>query len=547
MKSYSGKCVNPGIAIAPITIIKSNDNKVQKNTACDSKTESDRLISSAFLVIKRLQKAKENVGKDAADIFESHIMLLSDDSDVSFLNLANKIIYEESVNAEYAVQKTAETIKMQFENESSDYLRARVEDITHIEGMVIDELCGLDSYVNLNGPSVIVAKELSPEKLLSLPKECVKGIVTVAGSEFSHTAILASDMDVPYITGVDADIMLTTTTDAFDTSLDAALDALEGVIITEADEETKKLYNKKAQRDKEKKAISMNNLGQMLSQIPIKLYANIGNPKEAKAADECDAAGIGLFRSEFLYMGRRILPDEEEQFEAYVQALDIMGDKPVIIRTIDIGDDKAVKCLQQFNKSDSKDAARGIQVCFDNPEIFTTQIRALLRAAYNRNLIIMFPMITSQSEVKKAVDFINDAATELKSEGAGYAIPPIGIMVETPEAVTILEDIAPLIDFVSIGTNDLTRCMLADGSISDGDEENGDYKAHHPAVLKLIRETVKRAHGVNLEVGICGALGADASLAEFFLEIGVDELSMPPSKIHKMAFAIYEALKNEKI
>lgn len=547
MRSYSGKCVNPGIAIAPITIIKSNDNKVQKNTACDSKTESDRLISSAFLVIKRLQKAKENVGKDAADIFESHIMLLSDDSGVSFLNLANKIICEESVNAEYAVQKTAETIKMQFENESSDYLRARVEDITHIEGMVIDELCDFDSYVNLNVPSVIVAKELSPEKLLSLPKEYVKGIVTVAGSEFSHTAILAAGMDVPYITGVDADIMLTTHLAGLDTTPDAVLDAAEGVIFTEVDEEMKRRYNKKVQCAKEKKAISINNLGEMLSHVPIKLYANIGTAIEAREADRCDAAGIGLFRSEFLYMGRRTLPDEQEQFEAYVEALEAMGNKPVIIRTIDIGDDKVVKCVQQYNKRDSKVVTRGIQVCFDNPEIFTVQIRALLRAAYNRNLKIMFPMITSASEVKEAIGFVNAAARELEREGVRYAIPPIGIMVETPKAVTILEDIAPLIDFVSIGTNDLTRCMLAGGSISDGDEENGDYKAHHPAVLKLIRETVKRAHGVNLEVGICGALGADASLAEFFLEIGVDELSMPPSKIHKMAFAIYETLKNEKI
>lgn len=558
MIAYSGKTVNEGIAVAKIQILKGNVDSIKRVSDCDANMECGRLAASIKVVIEKLKIAiaeednaagnkadGDRVAKDIREILAAHVLLLEDESEGSLFDRAKCIIMEEAVNAEYAVHRAVELICDEFSKTQSDYLRARGEDVLHVGKMIINELCGYEDAFHLSQPSIIVTSELSPEVLTSLPGEFVKGIVTVTGSPLSHTAIIAGNMNIPYITGVCFDEAGSRPrslkaggleTLNLDESKMSILDATKGVLYYNADETLIDEYKHKTEQEAEKAKENINKLSDIMPLLPIKLMANIASADEAQAAAKSGAAGVGLFRSEFLYMDRKTLPSEQEQYEAYVKVLDAFDGKPVIIRTIDIGADKSAECISLPKETNPALGTRGIRISFSNDELFTTQLRALLRASYNHILKIMFPMITSKWEVEKAIETVKKVATTLKEESIPIGNPSIGIMIETPAAALTLEEIAPLIDFVSIGTNDLTQYTIALDRLSGELDEY--YDAHHPAVLELIRMTAKKAHDAGIEVGICGALGGDTSLAKFFMDIGIDELSMALGKIPQMADAI---------
>ena len=538
MITYSGKTVNEGIAVAKVQILKGNVASIERVSDCDVDRECERLSTSLNAVKDKLKASADEASGTTKEIIEVHALLLEDESEGSLFGRANGIIREEAVNAEYAVNKSVELICDEFEKMQSDYLRARGEDVIHVGKMIINALCGYEDDFKLSQPSIIVTSELSPEVLASLQREFVKGIVTVTGTPLSHTAIIAGNMNIPYITGISQPLEEI----GLDESKMAILDATKGVLYFDSDELMIDEYKKKSEREADKAKENIKKLRDIMPHLPVKLYANIASADEALLAAEGGAAGVGLFRSEFLYMDRETLPSEQEQYEAYVRALDAFDGKPVIIRTIDIGADKSAECVSLPKETNPALGTRGIRISFSNEELFTTQLRALLRASYNHNLKVMFPMIASRWEVEKAIDTVKKVAAALKEEGIPTGNPSMGIMVETPAAVLTLEEIAPLIDFVSIGTNDLTQYTLALDRLSGKLDEY--YDAHHPAVLTLISMAAKKAHLAGIEVGICGALGADTSLAQFFIDIGIDELSMSPNKIPLMADAIFAKMGN---
>lgn len=551
---YSGKTVNEGIAVAKIRVLEGSVASIERVSVCDIGRERERLAASVAAAAEKLKIAlteedkaagdkseRDSVAKDIREIIEAHVLLLEDESEGSLFNRADGIIRKETVNAEYAVHRAVEIICDEFAKTESDYLCARSEDVLHVGKMIINELCGYKDKFYLSEPSIIVASELSPEGLTSLPKEFVKGIVTVTGSPLSHTAMIAGNMNIPYVTGVhfcdENGIWQSLTKTDIDESKMSILDATKGVFYYDADKVMINEYKKRSEREADKEEENIKKLADIMPLLPIKLMANIASADEAQAAAKGGASGVGLFRSEFLYMDRETLPGEQEQYEAYVKVLDAFNGKPVIIRTIDIGADKSAGCISIPKETNPALGTRGIRISFSNEELFTTQLRALLRASYKHNLKIMFPMITSKWEVEKAIETVKKVATTLKEESIPIGNPSIGIMVETPAAALTLEEIAPLIDFVSIGTNDLTQYTIALDRLSGELDEY--YDAHHPAVLELIRMTAKKAHDAGIEVGICGALGGDTSLAKFFMDIGIDELSMAPGKIPMMADVIY--------
>ena len=538
MITYSGKTVNEGIAVAKIKILKGSAASIERVSVCDANRERERLVTALKAVGEKLVISADKATGDIKEIIAAHVLLLEDESDGSLFDRANGIIREEAVNAEYAVHKAMELVCDEFSKTQSDYLRARGEDVHHVGKMIINELCGCEDDFQLSEPSIIVTSELSPEVLASLQREFVKGIVTVTGTPLSHTAIIAGNMNIPYITGISQPLEEI----GLDESKMAILDAIKGVLYCDPDELMIDEYKKKSEREADKAKENIKKLRDIMPHLPVKLYANIASADEALLAAEGGAAGVGLFRSEFLYMDRETLPSEQEQYEAYVRALDAFDGKPVIIRTIDIGADKSAECVSLPKETNPALGTRGIRISFSNEELFTTQLRALLRASYDHNLKIMFPMIASRWEVEKAIDTVKKVAAALKEEGIPTGNPSIGIMVETPAAVLTLEEIAPLIDFVSIGTNDLTQYTLALDRLSGKLDEY--YDAHHPAVLTLISMAAKKAHLAGIEVGICGALGEDTSLAQFFIDTGIDELSMSPNKIPLMADAIFARMGN---
>lgn len=542
MKTFTGKIVNSGYALAKVRIIPDMNLDIKMIRDCDCTEELNRLGDAISSVTRQLEQMRDKFDaqksadkREGADIIETHLVFLADKSEESLIGHAEKIIKDEKVNAEYALKVAGCDLAGKFAEGKSEYLSARNEDIGHLTRMLTCKLMNIENEVILTEDSIILAEELSPEELTSLEAGYVKGIVTKKGSPLSHTSIIAGNMNVPYLTGMDFE---------GESSLDklfengglSAIDAKKGQFIYEPDEKTCNEI-KECIRNQEKEAEEITeNASEAIASSPIKLYANIGNPNEVEKATANHAMGIGLFRSEFLYMDSDEVPDEETQYRAYVRALDAMEGKPVIVRTIDIGADKEAKCLSMPTEANPALGLRGIRISFANPELFNTQLRALLRAAYNRNLKIMFPMIASKWEVQKAKDAVKQTAEELKREGIDCSIPPIGIMVETPAAVMIMDELAPLVDFVSIGTNDLTQYTIALDRCSDNLAEY--YDAHHEAVLRLIEMTCKEAHKYNVEVGICGELGSDMELAERFYKMGIDELSMASSKIPAAAYAL---------
>lgn len=529
MQVYSGKSVFRGIAIGKISVYRKNEQQVKRVRTEDTKGELARYEVAKAAAVEQLQelyqKALKEVGEANAAIFEIHQMML-DDGDYN--ESVENIIETQKVNAEYAVAVTGDNFAQMFRAMDDDYMRERAADVKDISERVLSVLHGGQKRkVVTDEPVIIVADDLAPSETVQLEKDMVLSFVTVHGSVNSHTAILARTMAVPALIGTE-ELPLDDTVDG---KL-AVVDGLNGKIYVEPDAQTLEEMQKRQQAEQEKKELLQLLKGKenvTLDGKKIMLYANIGNIKDLATAIQNDAGGIGLFRSEFIYLEKDRYPTEEEQFSIYKTAVETMAGKRVIIRTLDIGADKQCEYFKMDKEENPALGYRAIRICLTRPEIFKTQLRALFRASAYGNLAIMYPMITSLWEVKRIKEIVEEVKAELNAEQLEFGNPQQGIMIETPAAVMMSGELAKEVDFFSIGTNDLTQYTLA----IDRQNPKLDkfYDAHHPAVLSMIRMTVENAHKAGIWAGICGELGADTSLTKEFLAMGVDELSVSPGSI----------------
>lgn len=529
MQVYSGKSVFRGIAIGKISVYRKNEQQVKRVRTEDTKGELARYEAAKAAAIEQLQelyqKALKEVGEANAAIFEIHQMML-DDGDYN--ESVENIIETQKVNAEYAVAVTGDNFAQMFRAMDDDYMRERAADVKDISERVLSILNGgQKGKVVTDEPVIIVADDLAPSETVQLEKDMVLSFVTVHGSVNSHTAILARTMAIPALIGTE-ELPLDDTVDG---KL-AVVDGLNGKIYVEPDAQTLEEMKKRRQAELEKKELLHLLKGKenvTLDGKKIMLYANIGNIKDLATVIQNDAGGIGLFRSEFIYLEKDRYPTEEEQFSIYKTAVETMAGKRVIIRTLDIGADKQCEYFKMDKEENPALGYRAIRICLTRPEIFKTQLRALFRASAYGNLAIMYPMITSLWEVKRIKEIVEEVKAELNAEQLEFGNPQQGIMIETPAAVMMSEELAKEVDFFSIGTNDLTQYTLA----IDRQNPKLDkfYDAHHPAVLSMIRMTVENAHKAGIWAGICGELGADTSLTKEFLAMGVDELSVSPGSI----------------
>ena len=529
MQVYSGKSVFGGIAIGKISVYRKNEQQVKRVRTEDTKGELARYEAAKAAVVEQLQelyqKALKEVGEANAAIFEIHQMML-DDGDYN--ESVENIIETQKVNAEYAVAVTGDNFAQMFRAMDDDYMRERAADVKDISERVLSVLNGCrKGQVITDEPVIIVADDLAPSETVQLEKDMVLSFVTVHGSVNSHTAILARTMAIPALIGTE-ELPLDDTVDG---KL-AVVDGLNGKIYVEPDSQTLEAMKKRRQAELEKKELLQLLKGKenvTLDGKKIMLYANIGNIKDLATVIQNDAGGIGLFRSEFIYLEKDRYPTEEEQFSIYKTAVETMAGKRVIIRTLDIGADKQCEYFKMDKEENPALGYRAIRICLTRPEIFKTQLRALFRASAYGNLAIMYPMITSLWEVKRIKEIVEEVKAELTAEQLEFGNPQQGIMIETPAAVMMSGELAKEVDFFSIGTNDLTQYTLA----IDRQNPKLDkfYDAHHPAVLSMIRMTVENAHKAGIWAGICGELGADTSLTKEFLAMGVDELSVSPGSI----------------
>ena len=529
MQVYSGKSVFGGIAIGKISVYKKNEQQVKRVRTEDTKGELARYEAAKAAAVEQLQelyqKALKEVGEANAAIFEIHQMML-DDGDYN--ESVENIIETQKVNAEYAVAVTGGNFAQMFRAMDDDYMRERAADVKDISERVLSVLNGgQKGKVVTDEPVIIVADDLAPSETVQLEKDMVLSFVTVHGSVNSHTAILARTMAIPALIGTE-ELPLDDTVDG---KL-AVVDGLNGKIYVEPDAQTLEEMKKRRQAEQEKKELLQLLKGKenvTLDGKKIMLYANIGNIKDLATVIQNDAGGIGLFRSEFIYLEKDQYPTEEEQFSIYKTAVETMAGKRVIIRTLDIGADKQCEYFKMDKEENPALGYRAIRICLTRPEIFKTQLRALFRASAYGNLAIMYPMITSLWEVKRIKEIVEEVKAELTAEQLEFGNPQQGIMIETPAAVMMSGELAKEVDFFSIGTNDLTQYTLA----IDRQNPKLDkfYDAHHPAVLSMIRMTVENAHKAGIWAGICGELGADTSLTKEFLAMGVDELSVSPGSI----------------
>ena len=537
MQCFQGKSVYKGIAMGPIVVLKKNDYQVKRTRIEDTEAEVKRVDEALKASQEQLQKlydkAVREVGEASAAIFEVHQMMLEDED---YLEAIQNMVRTEQVNAEYAVAVTGDNFAEMFASMDDDYMKARSADIKDISERLVRNLSG-QGDVDLSSiePSIIVADDLSPSETVQMDKDKILAFVTVHGSTNSHTAILARMMNIPALIGVKMDL------EAFQSGMTAVVDGFQGIVTFDPDEETKVQTETKMQEEAEKLKLLQELKGKenvTLDGRKINIYANIGSVGDIGYVMENDAGGIGLFRSEFLYLGRNDFPTEEEQFQAYKQAVQMMAGKKVIIRTLDIGADKQVDYFNLGNEDNPAMGYRAIRICLRQPEIFKTQLRALLRAAVYGNLSIMYPMITSTEEVKKIYEIVAEVEEELKAQEIQYKIPEQGIMIETPAAAIISDKLAEMVDFFSIGTNDLTQYTLA----IDRQNEKLDefYNPHHEAILRMIQMVVDNAHKCGKWAGICGELGADATLTEQFVRMGLDELSVAPSMVLKLRKIVRE-------
>lgn len=528
MEVYNGKSVFSGIAIGRISVYKKGEQQVKRNRITDIDAELGRFEDAKKTAIEQLQglydKALKEVGEANAAIFEVHQMMLDDgDYNESITN----IIKSQEVNAEYAVASTGDNFSQMFAAMEDDYMRARAADIKDISERLIAVLSGKDSgAIGADEPAIIVADDLAPSETVQMDKDMVLSFVTVHGSLNSHTAILARTMAIPALVG---------TLLPLDESVDGKLgivDGGEGVIYVDPDEKTLEEMKKRQQEELQKKEMLQSLKGKeniTLDGQKIMLYANIGNIKDLATVLQNDAGGIGLFRSEFIYLDSEDYPTEEEQFLIYKQVAETMAGKRVIIRTLDIGADKQCDYFEMEHEENPAMGCRAIRICLTRPEIFKTQLRALFRASAYGNIAIMYPMITSVKEVRRIKEIVAEVKAELDEVGIPYGNPEQGIMIETPAAVIVGDELAKEVDFFSIGTNDLTQYTLAiDRQNTKLDEF---YDSHHPAILRMISMVVESAHKAGIWAGICGELGADQTLTKDFLAMGVDELSVSPGSI----------------
>ena len=537
MQSYQGKSVYKGIAMGPVVVLKKNDYQVKRtrieNPEAEIKRVDEALEKSKEQLQKLYDKAVQEVGEASAAIFEVHQMMLEDDD---YLEAIQNTIRTEQINAEYAVAATGDNFAEMFASMDDDYMKARSADIKDISERLVRNLSGQDDAdLSSIEPSIIVADDLSPSETVQMDKDKILAFVTVHGSTNSHTAILARMMNIPALIGVDMDL------EELHTGMEAVVDGFQGTVIFEPDEPVKAQTTEKMAEEAEKLRLLQELKGKenvTLDGHKINIYANIGSVGDIGYVMENDAGGIGLFRSEFLYLGRNDFPTEEEQFQAYKQAVQMMAGKKVIIRTLDIGADKQVDYFNLGNEDNPAMGYRAIRICLKQPEIFKTQLRALLRAAVYGNLSIMYPMITSTEEVKKIYEIVAEVEEELKAQEIQYKIPEQGIMIETPAAAIISDRLAEMVDFFSIGTNDLTQYTLA----IDRQNEKLDefYNPHHEALLRMIQMVVDNAHKCGKWAGICGELGADTTLTEEFVRMGLDELSVAPSMVLKLRKIVRE-------
>ena len=542
MQYFQGKSVYKGIVMGPVAVLKKNDYQVKRARIEDPEAEVKRVKEAVEVSKKQLgrlyDKAVREVGEASAAIFEVHQMMLEDED---YLESMENMIRTELVNAEYAAAATGDNFAEMFAAMDDEYMKARSADVKDISERLVRNLSGEgDNDLSSMEPSIIVADDLSPSETVQMDKEKILAFVTVHGSTNSHTAILARMMNIPALIGVPMDL------NGLKTGMTAVVDGFSGQVIFEPEEDVQKETEKRIQEEAEKQKL-LEELKGKENVTPdgrkINIYANIGSVGDLGYVMENDAGGIGLFRSEFLYLGRNDFPTEEEQFQAYKQAVQTMAGKKVIIRTLDIGADKQVEYFNLGKEENPALGYRAIRICLKQPEIFKAQLRALFRAAVYGNLSVMYPMITSTEEVEKIYAIVAEVEEELKAQEVQYKIPEQGIMIETPAAVMISDRLAEMVDFFSIGTNDLTQYTLA---IDRQNEQLDDfYNPHHEAVLRMIRMVVENAHKCGKWAGICGELGADLTLTEQFVRMGVDELSVAPSMILKLRKIVREMKAEE--
>jgi len=537
MQIYKGKSVFGGIAIGKISVYKKDEQLVKRVKIEDADAEMERYTEARNIAAAQLQKlydkALKEVGEANAAIFEVHQMMLEDED---YNESVENIIRSQMVNAEYAVASTADNFAQMFEAMDDDYMRGRAADVRDISERVITVLAGgAGSGLDSDEPVIIAADDLAPSETVQLDKDKVLSFVTAHGSENSHTAILARTMGIPALigTGIDLD-------EAVDGKL-GIVDGTNGVVYVDPDAELLEEMKKKQQEEQEKKRLLQTLKGKeniTLDGQKVMLYANVGNIKDLGIALQNDAGGIGLFRSEFIYLGQDHYPTEEEQFQIYKTVAETMAGRRVIIRTLDIGADKQCDYFELDKEDNPAMGLRAIRICLTRPEIFKTQLRALFRASVYGNINIMYPMIISVDEVRQIKAIVEEVKAELTEQGIEYGNPAQGIMIETPASVMMSRELAEEVDFFSIGTNDLTQYTLAiDRQNSKLDKF---FDSHHPAVLRMIQMTVENAHKAGIWCGICGELGADQALTKDFLAMGVDELSVSPGSILPLRKIILE-------
>lgn len=537
MQIYKGKSVFGGIAIGKISVYKKDEQLVKRVKIEDADAEMERYTDARNIAAAQLQKlydkALKEVGEANAAIFEVHQMMLEDED---YNESVENIIHSQMVNAEYAVASTADNFAQMFEAMDDDYMRGRAADVRDISERVITVLAGgAGSGLDSDEPVIIAADDLAPSETVQLDKDKVLSFVTAHGSENSHTAILARTMGIPALIGTGIDL---------DETVDGKLgivDGTNGVVYVDPDAELLEEMKKKQQEEQEKKRLLQTLKGKeniTLDGQKVMLYANVGNIKDLGIALQNDAGGIGLFRSEFIYLGQDHYPTEEEQFQIYKTVAETMAGRRVIIRTLDIGADKQCDYFELDKEDNPAMGLRAIRICLTRPEIFKTQLRALFRASVYGNINIMYPMIISVDEVRQIKAIVEEVKAELAEQGIEYGNPAQGIMIETPASVMMSRELAEEVDFFSIGTNDLTQYTLAiDRQNSKLDKF---FDSHHPAVLRMIQMTVENAHKAGIWCGICGELGVDQALTKDFLAMGVDELSVSPGSILPLRKIILE-------
>ena len=529
MITIKGKSVFGGVSIGKIMFYKRNEKVIKRTHVDDVDAEWKRFCDAKDTAVSQLKelydKAIEDVGEANAMIFEIHQMMFED---LDYLESIENIIRTQEVNAEFAVATTADNFAQMFAAMDDAYMQGRAADVKDVSERVLDILCGVSGGMKeMTEPCIIAADDLAPSETVQLDKSKVLGFATMYGSSNSHTAILARTMNIPAVIGLGEDLLT-----KYDGKM-AVIDGFTGMLYIDPDEETMKVMEEKRAKDQEQKALLEQLKGKenvTKSGQKINVYANIGNVSDVGAVLKNDAGGIGLFRSEFLYLENSDFPTEEQQFAVYKQVAENMAGKKVIIRTLDIGADKQVDYFGLDKEENPALGYRAIRICLTRKEIFKTQLRALYRAAMFGNISIMFPMIISVAEVHEIKAIIAEVKEELKNEGIPFKDDvELGVMIETPASVMISRELAKEVDFFSVGTNDLTQYTLAI------DRQNAKldkfYDPHHPAVLAMIKMAADNAHAEGAWIGICGELGADLELTEEFLKMGLDELSVSPAMV----------------